>query len=733
MRKTAILALLAMAILTGCDNTKSGPGDNLAGPLPVLKFTEVLANANVGATWVELRNDGQIPIDLTDLLLVADSGAEVAFPIAESPLQPEKYLVIPIPLNTGPDGVTAYDGEGREVARLAWPALASATPGPLFNRSYGVTLLGTWRLQPIPTPGALNEDPEYPFLLNEVCADNKTSWENPDVPGSHDDWIEIQNPGLTEVDVGGFGLTDDFTNPTLWVIPANTVIPAGGFLVINADGRDDLGGLHLPFKLSKSGEELWLYAPDGALVDSFIYGQMGTDRSRARQVDGAAKWTSFCQATPMGKNENGGLDPIDDPAHREDPPSYAVVFDDSVVMRLDVRIASSEYAKMQADLNAEIGKPAQERDFTCFECRLAFGSDVWEHVGVRFKGNSSIQFPYEAGQKKLPLKFKFDEFEDDYPDYLNQRFWGLKSLSLSNGYADPTMMRELLCLGLMRDAGINASRSAPVAVYVDVGTGPVYWGLYNAIEQVDEIFLEDRFGDDSGSLYKPEGEGADLTKFVEESFVKKTNEDEADFTDVQNLIAVLNADYPTIAEQKAAVEAVVDVPSFIRWLAVNSTLCNFDSYSARNWNYYLYFHPEDGKCHFITWDHNMAFASVIPPANTSTAYRWDILDPTFGERPLIDRILEVPDYSVDYRAEVLSLLDAGLAETAITQQILLLHDLLAPFVNAERAPYTLLLNAGDFDRGVTSNVIYSGNVLTTIPGLLPFLSSRRAYIESVLR
>ena len=69
----------------------------------------------------------------------------------------------------------------------------------------------------------------------------------------------------------------------------------------------------------------------------------------------------------------------------------------------------------------------------------------------------------------------------------------------------------------------------------------------------------------------------------------------------------------------------------------------------------------------------------------------------------------------------------------MTQRIVDLNELLSPHVDRERAPYTLLLNSGDFDRGVTDNVIYSGRVLTTIPGLLPFLSSRRAYIESVLR
>ncbi len=735
MGKTAIIALLAIVILVGCDNSRARPGDTEVVDLPLLSISEVVANALPGGTWVEVVNDDLTPVDLEDLTLVADSGAKAEFAAATSPLQPREYVVVSIALSSGPDGVAIIDGQGREIAYLSWPALASAAPGPLDGRSYGITRLGTWRSLPTPTPGELNLDPAHPVHLNEVCADNDTSWENPDVPGSYDDWIELHNPGLTDIDVSGFTLTDDFTDPAQWAIPANTVIPAGGFLVINADKRtDELGGLHAPFKLSKSGEEIWLYDTSGALVDAFIYARMGSDRSRGREYDGAAEWVSFRGATAMDQNHQGLLDPIDDPAHREDDPRFDVVFNEAVVKRLDVEISSRRFAQMEDELEEQLQLPADERDYTYVECRVGFGDDVWEHVGVRFKGNSSLQFPYKAGQQKLPLKFDFDEFEAENPAYLNQRFWGLKKLAFSNGFADPTLLRELLCLKLMRDTGIPASWSAAMEVWVDTGDGPVYWGLYNAVEQVDDIFLEDRFGDDSGNLYKPEGDGADLTHFVQASFIKKTNEDEADFTDVQNLIDVLNADYDTIADQKAAVAAAVDVPSFLQWLAVNSTVCNFDSYSLRNRNYYLYFHHDDGKAHFITWDHNMAFASVIPFFNASTAHQWDILDPTDGNRPLIDRILEVPEWNVEYRQLVLDLLDGDLAEAVMTTRIEDLNALLAPHVigsQRERVPYTLLLNSGDFDRGLTAPVDYAGG--PDIPGLLPFLSNRRQFIEAILR
>lgn len=735
MSRAAIIAILAITILTGCDNSKAGPGDSENENLPVLAISEVFANGIAGTTWVEVVNDGAVPIDLTDLRLVADSGAEVEFPEDSSPIQPQKYLAVLIEVLNAHDGVSVLDGQGRLIAYVSWPTLTSADPGPLNGQSYGITTLGTWRMMSTPTPNADNVDPVHAVLVNEVCADNDTSWENPDVPGSYDDWIEIHNPRLVDVDVGGFTLTDDFTDPAQWAIPSNTIIPAGGFLVVNADGRaDELGGLHLPFKLSKSGEEIWLYAPNGILVDQFIYEQMGSDRSRGREFEGAAAWVSFRYATAMDQNHEGTLDPIDDPAHREDDPRFDQVFDESVVKRLDIEIDSTEYFRMKVDLERVLQLPPEERNFTYFECRVDFDGNSWQHVGVRWKGASSVKVPYISSQKKLPLKLKFDEFEDDYPEYLNQRFWGLKKLSLGNGFADPTLVRELACLKLMRDSGVIAPWSAPMALWVDTGDGPEYWGLYIAVEQIDEIYLEDRFANHSGNLYKPEGEGADLTHFVEESFEKKTNEDEADFTDVQNLIDVLNADYATIADQKAAVEDIVNVPSFLRWLAVNSTICNFDSYSNTDKNYYLYNDPDGGKFWFLTWDHNMAYASVIPPFDAATAHQWDILDPTDGNRPLIDRVLEVPEWNVEYRQNVLALLDGDLAEAVRTKSIEDLNELLSPHVvgpTGEVKPYTLLLSPDDFDRGLTLPVRYAGG--TTIPGVLKFLSDRWAYVDAVLR
>ena len=61
MKRAAIIAILAITILTGCDNSKGGPGDSESENLPVLVFSEVFANGLPGTTWVEVANSGAVP------------------------------------------------------------------------------------------------------------------------------------------------------------------------------------------------------------------------------------------------------------------------------------------------------------------------------------------------------------------------------------------------------------------------------------------------------------------------------------------------------------------------------------------------------------------------------------------------------------------------------------------------------------------------------------------------
>ena len=123
-----------------------------------------------------------------------------------------------------------------------------------------------------------------------------------------------------------------------------------------------------------------------------------------------------------------------------------------------------------------------------------FEDEEYRPVGVRFKGNVSLGF---AGDKPS-FKVKFSEYNR------RLRFHGLERLNLNNGFKDPTILREILAYDLYSEAGSLASRTSHVRVYVSVlGLyDQEYFGLYISVEQVDEAFLRDRFGNADGNLYK---------------------------------------------------------------------------------------------------------------------------------------------------------------------------------------------------------------------------------------
>ncbi len=138
-------------------------------------------------------------------------------------------------------------------------------------------------------------DPEpFPLCLNEVMPTNLESLA--DESGAHPDWIEIHNPGQADVSLAGWTLTDDREDPGRHAL-GDRVVPAGGFLVLFADGAPALGDDHLGFSLAEEGEEVGLYAPDGRGT-VVVYGPIAADLSLARVPDCCAG--DGCWQYPFG-------------------------------------------------------------------------------------------------------------------------------------------------------------------------------------------------------------------------------------------------------------------------------------------------------------------------------------------------------------------------------------------------------------------------------------------------
>ena len=393
-------------------------------------------------------------------------------------------------------------------------------------------------------------------------------------------------------------------------------------------------------------------------------------------------------------------------------PNYGTAYAQDEVKRIDLIFNPTDWQAMLDDRTAEFGpfnsglatflellggESADEWALNLSDpiyrpCTMLFEGKSWWHVGVRFKGQSSLAFPWMMGIMKFPFRFDMDEFEDDYPEIRNQRFFGFKELSLANNSMDNSLLREKVCSDIFREAGVPSPETAFYRLFVDYGVGPTYFGLYTMVEVPRKPMLESQFGDAGGNLYKAIlGEGATWSVYDPTSFEKKTNKNEDDWSDMEALFAALHAPRTYPAVWRAGLQAVFNVDGFLRWLAVNTVIQNWDTYGNMPQNYFMYSDPSDGFVHWIPWDNNMALSNsggqgLAPPLSIC-------LDPAEvgDDWPLIRYLIDDPIYFAGYRSYVNDTID-GVFSTARQQKRLRdAHALIFPYVvgpDGEQEGYT---------------------------------------------
>jgi spore coat protein CotH len=153
----------------------------------------------------------------------------------------------------------------------------------------------------------------------------------------------------------------------------------------------------------------------------------------------------------------------------------AAFFDDSEVREIRLYFDSTGW------YNTLFQSHQRDPNDPYFPARFRFGATTIEKIGARFKGNSSFQ---RNGVKK-PFKLDFNEYDS------NATFMGLKKLNLHNGDLQPDYLHEKLFLEFASKY-VAAMRSVHVRLYVN----DVYYGLYLAVEQPDNVMMRSRYGDD---------------------------------------------------------------------------------------------------------------------------------------------------------------------------------------------------------------------------------------------
>ena len=425
-------------------------------------------------------------------------------------------------------------------------------------------------------------------------------------------------------------------------------------------------------------------------------------------------------------------------------PNYDVVFNQNEVMRLDFVIDANYWAAMQDDLDALMsagGGPGvfSEESPMYVPAQMYFNGKQWYDVGIRYKGNSSLSNAYQNGNGKLPLRIDMNQFENDNPNINGQTFYGFQELSLSSNFKDNSLLHEKIAADVFREFGVPAPRTAFYRVYVDHGDGPVYFGLYTMVEVVfDRPMLNSQFGANNGNCYKPDSDGAkmnDLSLVNSTYFPNKTNEG-ASLSDISELVSVLLSDDRTSnpAVWRSNLEGVLDVNLYLKYLAVNTTMKNWDTYGRMTHNFYLYNDPSKDKFVWIPWDNNEAFTAGPGggggPGGSMSALAFDFSDistsplSSSGDLPwpMISYLYADPVYKTKYDSYIDEFITTVFTSTNMNDKFNTYHSMIEPYVTGtygEISGYTNLTSASDFDNSLSTLINYVSTRVTEADNYTP--------------
>lgn len=327
---------------------------------------------------------------------------------------------------------------------------------------------------------------------------------------------------------------------------------------------------------------------------------------------------------------------------------------------------------------------------------VVIDGESYKNVGIRAKGNTSLSTVASLGSERYSFKIEFDHYDSA------KSYYGLDKLSLNNLIQDSTMMKDYLTYTMMNEFGVNSS----LCSYVYITVNGEDWGLYLAVEGVEEAFLERSYGSDYGELYKPDslsfgggrgnggdfdmggfgfnfgGTDTDSNESGGPAAMFGTGEGEtgsfsfggfgmgSSDVKLQYIDDELDS-YPNIwnnaktditeADQKRLIESlkklsgnediasVVDIEQVIRYFVVHNYVCNDDSYTGMMvHNYYLY--EKDGRLSMIPWDYNLGFGT-FGSANAASIVNTPIDTPVSGgssDRPMLNWMFENDEYTALY-------------------------------------------------------------------------------------
>ncbi len=556
------------------------------------------------------------------------------------------------------------------------------------------------------------------ILITEVMAANtRTALDD---QGGYSDWIELHNPTDMPIPLIGYTLTDDPDTPAKWSLPA-AALASEAFLLVWASGLDRVApdGWHASFRLSRAGDYVGLFGPDGQLVDEVTFGAQETDVSLGRLRTVSDQWVAFSFPTPGAANTT---------RHRlRAPPGAPSVivtpgsglFTGPVTVQLytpvpgsvvyytldgsDPTVEGQEYTAPLAVTETTVlravalddGVPVSTVTTATYLVGESAGLPVlslvtapahlWDeemgiHVNAERRGRAwerpvtvewlspegEVGFSVSAGlrihgssSRVLPKKSFRLYFRGEYgPTELAYPLFGPEPGQTYDRLVLRSRggVRDQLVRDLHGAMGQVAARGRWVVLYLN----GAYWGLYNLTERIDEAFLAAHFDASAWRVHPPSEE--------------LTRQNAYRWLLLQEWLA--SADLRDAAQYERAAQRL-DIENFTTYIILNIWARNTD-WPQNNFTMARPREGSDTRWRFFVWDADATFAS------TENAFERVV---TGGSPPgrILASLLQNDQYRTYFAAQAERYLAGVLATVSVRERLDALAAELRPAIAAEAA------------------------------------------------
>ena len=410
---------------------------------------------------------------------------------------------------------------------------------------------------------------------------------------------------------------------------------------------------------------------------------------------------------------------------------YVSAMDKTEIMSIQIIAEEAEWASMLENATAEEYIPAT----------VIINGVTVENVGIRPKGNSSLS---TVAQDDTTDRFSF---KIEFDHYITGQTWlGLDKIVINNMQGDATYMKEYISYDIMSYIGVETPLYAfadislngetwgfylAVECLEDSYTERVYGDDHGKLYKPESMgmrgegqmneFMEGMQGnnttlqpqdgqEENGQIQPPDGNTQNFPNIQDGDIpggfgggfggmsggggsLQYTDDEVSSYSAIfdNTVFEATDTDYKRVIDALKKLsngedlEDTVDVEATLKYFAAHTVVVNLDSYvSSMAHNYYLY--EDDGQLTILPWDYNLAFGG-FQSGDASSVVNFPIDTPVSGvsmeERPLLGKLLEVPEYLELYHEYLQQIVDEYFNSSLFEQTVDSLNILISSYVEKD--------------------------------------------------